>query len=37
MQVQLLFPMPGVPGPASSAQVLLEELDLSTMAVVVLS
>ena len=29
--------MPGVPGPASSAQVLLEELDLSTVAVVVLS
>ena len=37
MQVQLLSPMPGVPGPASSAQVWQEELDLSAVAMVVLS
>ena len=34
MQVQLLSPMPGVPSPVSSAQVLQEVLDLSEVAVV---
>ena len=37
MQVRLLSPMPAMPGPSSSTQVLLEELDLSTVAMVVLS
>ena len=36
-QVQLRSPVPGVPGPVSSAQVQLEVLGLSTVAVVELS
>ena len=36
-QVQLRYPMPSVPGPVSSAQVQLEVLGQSTVAVVELS
>ena len=36
-QVQLQSPVPGMPGPASSAQVCQEVLDLSMVAVVELS
>ena len=37
MQVQLWSPVPGAPGPALSAQVWQEVLDLSAVVVVVLT